>query len=93
MSRFFPKSFRSFRRNVNVKLDLSNYATKTDLKNVTHIDTSGFALKRNLANLKTEVDKLDIDKLVPVPTDSSKLSNVVQNDVVEKLYMINQLLK
>ena len=89
MSRFFPKSFRSFRRNVNVKLDLSNYATKTDLKNVTHIDTSGFALKRNLANLKTEVDKLDIDKLVPVPTDSSKLSNVVQNDVVEKLYMIN----
>ena len=93
MSRFFPKSFRSFRRNVNVKLDLSNYATKTDLKNVTHIDTSGFALKRNLANLKTEVDKLDFDKLVPVPTDSSKLSNVVQNDVVEKLYMINQLLK
>ena len=93
MSRFFPKSFRSFRRNVNVKLDLSNYATKTDLKNVTHIDTSHFALKTNLANLKTEVDKLDIDKLVPVPTDSSKLSNVVQNDVVEKLYMINQLLK
>ena len=89
MSRFFPKSFRSFRRNVNVKLDLSNYVTKTDLKNVTHIDTSGFALKRNLANLKTEVDKLDIDKLVPVPTDSSKLNNVVQNDVVEKLYMIN----
>ena len=89
MSRFFPKSFRSFRRNVNVKLDLSNYVTKTDIKNVTHIDTSGFALKRNLANLKTEVDKLDIDKLVPVPTDSSKLSNVVQNDVVEKLYMIN----
>ena len=89
MSRFFPKSFRSFRRNVNVKLDLSNYATKTDLKNVTHIDTSHFALKTNLANLKTEVDKLDIDKLVPVPTDSSKLSNVVQNDVVEKLYMIN----
>ena len=63
---------------------MSNYATKTDLKNVTHVDTSSFALKTNLANLKTEVDKLDIDKLVPVPADLSKLSNVVKNDVVKK---------
>ena len=63
---------------------MSNYATKTDLKNVTHVDTSSFALKTNLANLKTEVDKLDIEKLVPVPTDLSKLSNVVKNHVVNK---------
>ena len=63
---------------------MSNYATKTDLKNLTHVDTSSFALKANLANLKTEVDKLDIDKLVPVPVDLSKLSDVVKNDVVKK---------
>ena len=60
------------------------YFLKTDLKNMTHVDTSRFALKTNLATLKTEVDKLDIDKLVPVPTDLSKLSNVVKNDVVKK---------
>ena len=63
MRKYFPKSFRSFGRNINVKVDLFNYATKTDLKNVTHVDTSSFALKTNLASLKTEVDKLDIDKL------------------------------
>ena len=89
MSQYCPKSLRSFEKNINVKVNLSNYATKTDLKNVTHIDTSHFALKTNLANLKTEVDKLDIDKLAPVPTDLSKLRNVVKNDVVKKLYMIN----
>ena len=60
---------------------MSNYATKTELKNVTHVDTSSFALKANLGNLKTEVDKLDIDKLAPVPADLSKLSHVVKNDV------------
>ena len=60
---------------------MSNYATKTELKNVTHVDTSSFALKANLGNLKTEVDKLDIDKLAPVPADLSKLSDVVKNDV------------
>ena len=76
-----------------IKVDISNYATKTDLKNVTHVDTSTFALIANLANLKTEVNKLDIDKLAPVPIDLSKLSDVVKNDVVKKLYMINQLLK
>ena len=89
MSKYFPKSFSSFGRNINVKVNLSNYATKTYLKNVTHIDTSGFALKTNLANLKTEVDQLDNDKWAPVPTDLSKLSNVVKNDVVQKLCMIN----
>ena len=89
MTQYFPKPFRRFGCNINVKVDLSNYATKTDLKNVTHVDTSSFALKTNLANLKTEVDKLDIDKLVPVPVDVSKLSDVVKNDVFEKLFMIN----
>ena len=78
MSHYFPKPFRSFGRNINVKVDLSNYATKTDLKTVTHVDTSRFALKTNLANLKTEVDKLDIDKLVPVPVDLSKLNDVIK---------------
>ena len=84
MSEYFPKPFRSFGGNINVKVDLSNYATQTDLKNVTHIDTSSFALKANLANLKTEVDKLDIHKLVTVPVDLSKVSNVVKNEVVKK---------
>ena len=63
---------------------MSNYATKTDLKNVTYVDTLSFALKTNLADLKTEVDKLDIDKLVAVPVDLSKLSDLVKNDVVKK---------
>ena len=84
MSEFFPKSFRSFRKNINVKLDLSNYATKSDIKNISHVDTSSFALKTNSASLKTEVDKLDIDKLVPVPVDLGKLRDVLKNDVVKK---------
>ena len=84
MSQYFPKPFRSFGRNINVKVDLSNYVTKADIKNISHVDTSSFALKTNLANLKSEVNKLDIDKLVLVPTDLSKLSNVVKNDVVNK---------
>ena len=71
------------------RIDLSNYATKTDIKNFSQADTSSFALKTNLANLKTEVYKLDIDKLVPIPADLSKLSNVVKMDVVKKLHMIN----
>ena len=65
-------------------MNLSNYATKADIKNITHIDNSGFALKTNLSDLKTEIDKLDNDKLVPVPVDLSKLSNVVKNDVIKK---------
>ena len=84
MSKYFPKSFRSFGRNINVKVDLSNYATKADIKNISHVNTSSFALKTNLANLKTEIDKLGIHKLATVPTDLSKLSNVVRNDVVKK---------
>ena len=84
MSKFFPDRYEPFCRDINVTVDLSNYAAKTDLKNVTHVDTASFALKTNLANLKIEVDKLDIDKLIPVPTDLSKLSNVVKNDVVKK---------
>ena len=83
MSQYFPKPFRSFRRNINVKVDLSSQATKTDLKNVTHIDTSSFGLRTNLASLKTEVNKLNIDKLAPVPVDLNKL-NVVKNDDVKK---------
>ena len=84
MSQYFLKPFRSFGGNTNVKVDLSNYATKTDLENVTRVDTSSFALKTNLGNLKTEVNKLDIDKLVPVPVDLNKLSDAVKNDVVKK---------
>ena len=81
MSKYFPKPYKPFGRNINVKVDLSNYATKSDIKNISHVDTSSFALKTNLANLKAEVDKLDIDKLVPVPVDISKLSDVVKKDV------------
>ena len=83
MSQDFPKPYEPF-GDINVKVDLSNYATKTDVKNITHVDTSGFALKTNLANLKTEVDKLDTDKLKTVPVDLSKLSNLVKNKVVKK---------
>ena len=85
MSQYFPKPFNShFGDSIKVKIDLSNYATKTDIKNSSHVDTSSFALKTNLANSKTEVDKLGIDKLAPVPVDLSKLSNVVKNNVVRK---------
>ena len=84
MSQYFPKPFKSFGGNINVKVDLSNYARKTVLKNVTHVDTSSFALKTNLVNLKTEVDKFDIDELAPVSVYLSKLSDVVKNDVVKK---------
>ena len=84
MSQYFPKSFRSYGRNVNVKVDLSNYATKIDIKDISHADTLSFALKTNLANLKTEVDNLDIDKLVSIPGELSKLGNVVKNGVVKK---------
>ena len=89
MSQHFPKPFINFVEYINVKIDLSNCATKTDLKNIAHIDTSSFALKTNLASLKTEVDKLDIDKLAIVPVDLSKMSDVVKNDAVKKLCVIN----
>ena len=84
MSIFFPEPYEPFGGDINVTVDLSNYATKTDFKNVTHVDTSSFAWKTNLDTLKTNVHQLDIDKWVPVPTDLSKLSNVVKNDVVKK---------
>ena len=84
MSQYFPKPYEPFGGDINVKVDLSNYATKADIKDISHVDTSSFALKANLASLKTEVDKLDIDKLAPVPVDLSKLSDVVKNGVVKK---------
>ena len=85
MSQHFPKPFNShFGDSIKVKNDLSNYPTKTDIKNISHVDTSSFALKTNLANVKTEVDELDIDKLIPIPVDLSKLSDLVKNDVVKK---------
>ena len=78
MSKYYPKPYKQFGRGIKVKLDLSDYATKSDIKNISYVD---FALKTNLASLKTEVDKLDIDKLVSVPTDLSKLSDVIKNDI------------
>ena len=85
MSQYFPKPFNShFGDSIKVKIDLSNYATKADIKNISHVDTSSFALKTNLANVKTEVYKLDIDELEPIPVDLSKLSDVLKIDVVKK---------
>ena len=84
MSQYFPKP-SNHKENIKVEIDLSNYATKKDINDITHVDTSKFALKTNLANLKAEVDKLDIDKLVPIPADLNKFSNVVKNDVVKKV--------
>ena len=82
MSQYFPKHYEPCGGDINVTVDLSNYATKDDIKKITHVHISSFALKTNLANLKTEVDKLDIDTLATVPVDLSKLSNVVKNDFV-----------
>ena len=84
MSECFAPSKRRFRGGIKVKLDLSNYATKTDLKTVTHVDVSSFAAKVNLASLKTEVDKLDADKLKTVLVDLAKLTNKVANDLVKE---------
>ena len=84
MSQYFPKPFKNFRGDIKIKVDLSNYATNDDIKNIAHVDTSNFALKTNLANLKTEVDTLDTGKLKAVPVDLSKLSNLVKNEVIKK---------
>ena len=89
MSQDFPKPYEPFGGDINVKVDLSNYVTKADIKNISHVDTSSFALKANLASLKTEVDKLVIDKLVPFPVDLSNLSDIVKNNVAKKLNMLN----
>ena len=83
MSQYFP-SYNNSSNNVKVELDLANYATKDDVKNITHVDVSSFASKANLAALKTEVDKIDTDKLKTVPDDLAKLSNIVKNEVVKK---------
>ena len=87
MSQYFPTPL-SYYKNIKVKIDLTNFATKKDINDITHIDTSNFALKTNLANLKTEVGKLDIEKLVPIPNDLGKLSNVVKMMLLKKLCMI-----
>ena len=84
MSQYFPKPYEPFDGDINVKVDLSNYATKADTKKISHFDTSSFALKTNLANLKSKVNKLDIEKLVPVPVYLSKLSDLVKNDFFKK---------
>ena len=83
MSTYYPP-YKSSSQNIKVELDLANYATKDDVKNITHVDVSSFASKTNLAALKTEVDKIDADKLKTVPVDLAKLSNVVNNHVVKK---------
>ena len=83
MSQYYP-SYRRFSNNIKVELDLANYATKTDLKNITHVDVRSFASKTNLPALKTEVDKIDADKLKTAPTDFTKLTNAIENDVVKK---------
>ena len=90
MSQYFPKPYEPFGGDINnVKVDLGNYGTKADIKNISHVDTSRFAQKPNLPSLKTEADKLDIDRLVQVPVDLSKLSDVVKNYVVKKVCMTN----
>ena len=80
---YYP-SYKSSSNNVKVELDLTNYATKMDLKKITHVDVSSFASKTNLAALKTEVDKIDADKLKTAPTGLAKLTNAIENDVVKK---------
>ena len=84
MSQYFPKPYEPFGRDINSRVDLSNSARKTDIKNIQHIDTSSFGLKSNLASLKTKVDKLDINKLVPVSVYLNKLSDAVKYGVVKK---------
>ena len=81
-SQYFPPYGST--NNIKVELDLANYATKDDVKNIIHVDVSGYATKTNLAALKSEVDKIDVDKLKTTPADLAKLSNVVKNDVVKK---------
>ena len=82
-SKYFPP-YKNASNNIKVELDLANYATKTDLKNNTHIHVSSYASKTNLAALKAEVDKIDTDKLKTVPADLAKLTNVVKNELVKK---------
>ena len=83
MSTYYPL-YKSSSQNIKVELDLSNYATEKDINDITHVDVSGFASKTNLAALKTEIDKIDVDKLKTAPTDLAKLTNAVENDLVKK---------
>ena len=84
MSDYFRRRYKSFDGDISVKVDLFNYATKTDLKNVSHVDVISFALKSNLARLRTEVDKIDADRLKTVLVNLAKLSNAVKNYVIKK---------
>ena len=79
MSQYFPKPYEPFGGDINVKVDLSNYATKAGIKNITNIDTSSFALKTDVANLKTKVEKLDIDTLKSLSNNLSNLKTEVVN--------------
>ena len=92
MSTYYPP-YRSSSNNIKVELDLANYATKTDLKNITHVDVSSFANKTNLAALKTELDKIDADKLKTVPVDLVKLTNAAEHDLVKKSYIKSYIKK
>ena len=83
MSTYYPP-YKNNSNNIKVELDLSNYATKDDVKNITHVDVSSYASKTNLAALKSEVDKIGTDKLETVPDDLAKLTNVVKNETVKK---------
>ena len=87
MSTYYPP-YKSSSNNIKVVLDLANFATKDDVKNITQVDVSSFASKTNLAALKTEVDKIDVDKLKTTSTDLAKLTNAVKNDLVKKLIII-----
>ena len=84
MSQYFPKPYKPFGGDINVEVDLSNYATKTDLKKATGVDTSKLAVKSDLASLKAEIDQIDVDKVKAVPVDLSKLRDAVNNEVVKK---------
>ena len=83
MTQYYPP-YRSSSNNIKVELDLANYATEDDVENITHVDVSSFASKTNLAALKTEVDKIDADKLKTTPTDLAKLTNAIEHDVLKK---------
>ena len=84
MRDYFRRRYKRFDGDISVKVDLSNYATKTGLKNIPHVHVSSFALKSNIASLKTDLDKIDADKLKTLPVDLAKLNNVVKNDVIKK---------
>ena len=93
MSDYFRRRYKPFDGDIIVEVNLFHYATKTDLKNVSHVNVSSFALKSNLASLKTELDKIDADKLKTVPVDLAKLSNLVRIDVIKKIEYVTLVAK